>query len=71
MTTNWPPGVGHVHLGETDSTNSAALQAVRDGQPCPFWLTADRQTAGRGRRGRAWLGGEGNFFGTLALRPSG
>jgi BirA family transcriptional regulator, biotin operon repressor / biotin---[acetyl-CoA-carboxylase] ligase len=35
------------------------------------WLVADRQTAGRGRLGRAWHDGAGNFMGStaLALRP--
>lgn len=31
------------------------------------WFTAARQTAAHGRRGRAWVAPEGNFYGTLAL----
>ncbi|MEO0387502.1 MAG: hypothetical protein AAF281_08220 [Pseudomonadota bacterium] len=34
----------------------------------PFWVMAERQSAGRGRRGRAWLGGDGNFFATYLMR---
>ena len=30
---------------------------------------ADRQTAARGRRGRAWSSPKGNFAGTLVMRP--
>ncbi len=35
------------------------------------WLVALEQSAGKGRQGRAWAGGEGNFFGStlVELRP--
>jgi BirA family transcriptional regulator, biotin operon repressor / biotin---[acetyl-CoA-carboxylase] ligase len=35
------------------------------------WLVALEQSAGKGRQGRAWAGGEGNFFGStlIELRP--
>ncbi len=32
-----------------------------------MWLLARRQTAGRGRRGRAWTAGQGNLTATLLL----
>ena len=32
---------------------------------------ARRQTAARGRRGRAWISAEGNFAATLVMRPAG
>lgn len=32
------------------------------------WLVADRQTAGRGRLGRAWGDGAGNFMGSTVVR---
>lgn len=35
----------------------------------PTWVVAQRQTAGRGRRGRAWADPVGNFAGTLIYRP--
>ena len=35
----------------------------------PVWILARRQTAGRGRRGRAWADPEGNFAATLLMRP--
>ncbi|HET7816070.1 MAG TPA: biotin--[acetyl-CoA-carboxylase] ligase [Sphingomicrobium sp.] len=36
------------------------------------WLVALEQEAGRGRQGREWVAGEGNFYGStlVALRPS-
>lgn len=30
-----------------------------------MWITATRQTASRGRRGRPWVAPEGNFYGTV------
>jgi BirA family biotin operon repressor/biotin-[acetyl-CoA-carboxylase] ligase len=35
----------------------------------PVWIRADRQSAGRGRRGRAWQSPAGNLAATLLLRP--
>lgn len=32
------------------------------------WLVADRQTAGRGRQGRQWFDGHGNFMGSTFVR---
>lgn len=37
----------------------------------PTWILAHHQTAGRGRRGRAWENPKGNFAATLILRPKG
>jgi BirA family biotin operon repressor/biotin-[acetyl-CoA-carboxylase] ligase len=42
------------HLAECGSTNTEALAHLRDGGG-PLIVSADRQTAGRGRLGRAWL----------------
>ena len=41
------------HLAECGSTNTEALHHLRDGGG-PLILSASRQTAGRGRLGRAW-----------------
>lgn len=35
----------------------------------PTWIMARRQTAGRGRRGRAWSQSEGNLAATLIYKP--
>ncbi|MDM4722476.1 biotin--[acetyl-CoA-carboxylase] ligase [Micromonospora sp. WMMA1363] len=39
---------------ETGSTNADAVEAARSGEPEGLVVVAERQTAGRGRRGRAW-----------------
>ena len=40
---------------EVDSTNARLLRMSRDGMPGPAACLAERQTAGRGRRGRTWV----------------
>jgi len=49
------------------STNSEALALARSGERGPLWVTAGRQSAGRGRRGRAWTSDPGNLFASLLL----
>jgi BirA family transcriptional regulator, biotin operon repressor / biotin---[acetyl-CoA-carboxylase] ligase len=56
--------VAHEVLG---STNSEALSLARQGERGPLWVTAARQTAGRGRRGRAWISEPGNLYASLLL----
>jgi BirA family biotin operon repressor/biotin-[acetyl-CoA-carboxylase] ligase len=56
--------VAHEVLG---STNAEALQLARQGEHGPLWVTAGRQTAGRGRRGRAWISPPGNLYASLLL----
>lgn len=48
-------------------------EAARRTTECagPTWITTDRQTAGRGRRGRVWVNPQGNFAATLLMRPAG
>ncbi|RZJ44249.1 MAG: biotin--[acetyl-CoA-carboxylase] ligase [Brevundimonas sp.] len=52
-------------LDQTDSTNAEARRRAEAGETGPLWIAAHRQTAGRGRRGRAWEGHTGNLFTTL------
>jgi BirA family biotin operon repressor/biotin-[acetyl-CoA-carboxylase] ligase len=52
-------------LDQIDSTNAEALRRAEAGETGPLWIAAHRQTAGRGRRGRAWEGNTGNLFSTL------
>ena len=47
-------GAPRVHLRSTDSTNERAKELVLAGAPHGTLVTADEQTAGRGRQGRAW-----------------
>lgn len=44
----------HHHFGTVTSTNDVALAVAREGQPLGIVVTADRQSAGRGRQGRGW-----------------
>jgi len=44
----------HQHLDSVTSTNDVALAQIAAGVPLGLVLTADRQTAGRGRHGRSW-----------------
>ena len=55
---------------QTGSTSADLLARLADGEPAQegTWLVADRQNAGRGRQGRAWLDGPGNFMGSTAVR---
>lgn len=46
------------HLAECGSTNTEALNHLREGGG-PLLVSASRQTAGRGRLGRAWLTDQG------------
>jgi BirA family biotin operon repressor/biotin-[acetyl-CoA-carboxylase] ligase len=54
---------------ETGSTNADLAARLRGGEWVAEgdWLVADRQTAGRGRQGRAWFGGTGNFMGSTVV----
>ncbi|MEM7241862.1 MAG: biotin--[acetyl-CoA-carboxylase] ligase [Pseudomonadota bacterium] len=61
-----PKGVDHIHFETIDSTNLEARRRVRDCH-APIWITADEQTAGLGRRGRAWSTVSGNFAGSYLM----
>jgi BirA family biotin operon repressor/biotin-[acetyl-CoA-carboxylase] ligase len=52
---------------DLDSTNAEARRRAEAGEHGPVWLLARRQSAGRGRRGRAWQAGQGNLTATLLL----
>jgi BirA family biotin operon repressor/biotin-[acetyl-CoA-carboxylase] ligase len=49
------------------STNAEALALAGQGERGPLWVTAGRQSGGRGRRGRAWVSEPGNLFASLLL----
>jgi BirA family biotin operon repressor/biotin-[acetyl-CoA-carboxylase] ligase len=55
-------------LDEVDSTNAEARRRAEAGERGPLWITALRQTAGRGRRGRSWETGGGNLAATFLTR---
>ncbi len=54
-------------LDETDSTNAEARRRAEAGEVGPLWITARRQSAGRGRRGRKWESESGNLASSLLL----
>lgn len=57
---------------ETGSTNSDLATELRAGGPIPEgqWVVADRQVSGRGRQGRTWFDGSGNFMGSTVVHLS-
>ena len=62
----------HRHLKEVDSTNEEALRWGREDAPHGAFVTADSQTAGRGRRGRSWSSPPGSgLYLSVILRPEG
>jgi BirA family transcriptional regulator, biotin operon repressor / biotin---[acetyl-CoA-carboxylase] ligase len=65
----WPQGYSRQVHAELDSTNAQARRVAETGAAGSLWIMAERQTAGRGRRGRAWQTAEGNLAATLLLRP--
>lgn len=54
---------------ETGSTNADLAAAIRSGEGWAegTWLVARRQNAGRGRQGREWFDGAGNFMGSSVV----
>src|SRR5947209_3147842 len=48
-----------IAFDDIDSTNAEARRMVESGETGPVWITALRQHAGRGRRGRSWQTGDG------------
>jgi BirA family biotin operon repressor/biotin-[acetyl-CoA-carboxylase] ligase len=60
-------GAPVIRLDTVDSTNAEALRRARVGERGPLWVVATSQTAGRGRRGRAWASPPGNLYASLLL----
>ena len=53
-------GFPRVHRRLTDSTNARAAELARSGAPHGTLVTADEQSAGRGRQGRSWAAEPGS-----------
>jgi BirA family transcriptional regulator, biotin operon repressor / biotin---[acetyl-CoA-carboxylase] ligase len=47
------------------STNAEAMARARDGERGPMWFVTTEQTAGRGRRQRAWIAPRGNLASSI------
>jgi BirA family biotin operon repressor/biotin-[acetyl-CoA-carboxylase] ligase len=57
-------------LEEVGSTNDEAQRRAANGERGPIWIATRRQTAGKGRSGRAWVeASEGNVAATLLFAP--
>jgi BirA family biotin operon repressor/biotin-[acetyl-CoA-carboxylase] ligase len=69
VSVTWPKGYALKTFDVVDSTNEEAKRLGTAGQAGPIWISATRQTAGRGRRGRTWESPSGNLAATLLLRP--
>jgi BirA family transcriptional regulator, biotin operon repressor / biotin---[acetyl-CoA-carboxylase] ligase len=60
-----------VYLAETDSTNTRAKDLAARGAPEGTIVIAEKQTQGRGRKGRGWFSPEsGGIYLSLILRPA-
>lgn len=65
---NGPHAVYRWHAYESlPSTNEACFAAGRRNDAGSLWITADQQTAGKGRRGRGWHSPPGNLYASLLL----
>ena len=61
----------YLTVPEVDSTNNLAELELSKGRTAPFFIVADQQTEGRGRRGRIWHSPEKtNLYLSIALRPT-
>ncbi len=69
VTTEWA-GRTVYYFDETGSTNNDVRRLMAEGAPHGTLAVADKQTAGKGRRGRTWISPAGaNIFMSLGLRP--
>lgn len=67
--TEWA-GKQVLFLKETMTTNADAKRLAEEGAPHGTLVVADRQSAGRGRRGRSWESPAGtSVYMTIALKP--
>ena len=54
-------GYGLAAFDQIGSTNAEAMSRARTGERGPMWFVTTEQTAGRGRRQRAWIAPRGNL----------
>jgi BirA family transcriptional regulator, biotin operon repressor / biotin---[acetyl-CoA-carboxylase] ligase len=55
-------------VAQTGSTNADMAELARSGASEGLWLRAERQTAGKGRQGRAWESPAGNLYASTLVR---
>ena len=63
-------GYGLAAFDQIGSTNAEAMSRARDGERGPTWFVSTEQTAGRGRRQRAWIAPRGNRSSVLEVMTS-
>jgi BirA family biotin operon repressor/biotin-[acetyl-CoA-carboxylase] ligase len=66
----FPARVGSIPVVFYDtigSTNAEALARAQTGESGPLFIVSERQSAGRGRRGRPWVSELGNLYATLLV----
>ena len=56
-----------VRLDAVDSTNEEGRRRALTGDADRMWIVAEEQTAGRGRRGRAWISPRGNLHASCVM----
>lgn len=70
LCTKWA-GKRLIFFASTGSTNPDAKRFAEEGAPHGTTVVADRQTAGRGRRGRSWESPAGrSIYFTIVVRPT-
>ncbi len=65
-----PDGTKVQYFDQCGSTNSLATEAGAKGLPGNTWFVAGKQSAGKGRRGNAWLSETGNLYSSYLARPA-
>jgi BirA family biotin operon repressor/biotin-[acetyl-CoA-carboxylase] ligase len=63
------PGHRLIQFDTIDSTNAEAQRLAAEGEQGPLWISANRQSAGRGRLGRQWVSEAGNLYCTFLFTP--
>lgn len=58
-------GFGLAAFDRIGSTNAEAMVRAREGERGPMWFVTTEQTAGRGRRQRAWIAPRGNLASSI------
>jgi BirA family biotin operon repressor/biotin-[acetyl-CoA-carboxylase] ligase len=65
---SWPAPLEHHET--LASTSDRLKELAREGAPAWTVVTADEQTAGRGRQGRAWASPRGGLYLSVLVRPA-